>query len=165
MISLRLSVSALYLVRRVVERGHHAKVGHLCPCQRDGPGHVFANLVSRDNTDSQGCPNLPLQIVRSWVFVFSVGAKWTDISRGIMNESMPNHFVFPLEPLAAFAPWTASHGAIVGTLRGMDVGVGIQEILRLKRRSITPRESTNISCRVGCHSLDTHLVDNQSCRS
>lgn len=66
---------------------------------------------------------LPLEIVGSWIFVLSIWTEWTNVSRRLMNQSMSDHFVLPLESFAAFATWTALDRAVVRPILGMDIGM------------------------------------------
>ena len=59
---------------------------------------------------------LPLKIVRPWVFVFSVGTEGTDISRGIVDQTMSYHLVLPFEPFPTFASWAPFHAAIMWSI-------------------------------------------------
>ena len=65
--------------------------------------------------------NLPLQVVRSRVLVFSIGAERTHIARRIMYKAMPYHLVLAFEALSAFAAWTARDGAIMWAVLRMYV--------------------------------------------
>jgi len=67
--------------------------------------------------------NMSLQVIRSWVFVFTAGAVWTYIARRLMNKLMTDHFVFALEALAHFGALAAFDRAIVRTDGGVNGGV------------------------------------------
>jgi len=45
---------------------------------------------------------MSLEIVRPWVFVFSIRAEWTNIARRVVDETVPDHFILPLETLSPF---------------------------------------------------------------
>ena len=55
--------------------------------------------------------------------MLSVGTKWTNITRRVMDKSMPDHFILPLETFAAFTSRTSLHVAVMRTNRRMDVGM------------------------------------------
>jgi hypothetical protein len=57
--------------------------------------------------------NLPLEVVRSRVFVFSVWAKWAYVTRTLMNQSVTNHFDLPLKPFTAFSAWASCNWAVI----------------------------------------------------
>lgn len=69
--------------------------------QHGGLEHVcysvsFSMGISKKNT-LNARTNPPLEIIRSWVFMLLARAERTYISRRIMDEPMPNHFIFALE--------------------------------------------------------------------
>ena len=49
---------------------------------------------------------VPLQVIRPGVLVLSFGAKGTNVSRGFVDQAVSDHFVLPLEALAAFGAVT-----------------------------------------------------------
>lgn len=64
--------------------------------------------------------------------MLSLGAKWADIPRGLVDQPMPNHFVFPFKPLAAFGTITGLDRTVVGSILGMDIHVRALIMLSMK---------------------------------
>lgn len=96
----------------------------------------------------------PLQIVRTWVSVLFVRTERTDIARAVMNQSMSDHLVLPLEALASFTPRTIFNRTVVVSHLAMNIlmraktvstsrsGCMIdspQQVLRLERGGVTVR--------------------------
>ena len=67
--------------------------------------------------------DLPLQVVRSWISVFSIRTKRTYITRRVVNKSMTLHLVFALEAFPAFGTLAAFNGTVVRSFGGVDVHV------------------------------------------
>lgn len=80
-----------------------------------------------------------LQVVRSRVFMVSLGAKWANVAWRIVYEAVSNHLVLTLESFAAFSPRTPWNWAIVRPCLRMDVCVGIEQVLRLEGWCIATR--------------------------
>lgn len=99
----------------------------------------------------------PLKIVWSGILVFSIGTKWADVARRVMDEAMPDHFVLALEPLSTFASWTTLNAAVVWTILGMYICMRIQKILWYIRPTIARgiRVCLPVSEMVAHYSLDT----------
>ena len=76
--------------------------------------------------------DLPLEVVWSRVAVVSVGAERADVARRLVDQTVPDHLVFALEPLAAFAARATRDRAVVGPCRGVHVGVRVEQVLRLE---------------------------------
>jgi hypothetical protein len=70
-----------------------------------------------------GWKNVPLQIIRSGVFVLPIWTERTHIAGGLVHEAVSDHLVFTLEAFAAFASWAAFHWAEVWPCLRVDVGV------------------------------------------
>lgn len=51
-------------------------------------------------------------------------AERTDISRGIVNEAVSNHFIFTFEPLPTNASRAALNWTVVGAILRMHIGMG-----------------------------------------
>jgi hypothetical protein len=69
--------------------------------------------------------HVPLKIIRPWISVITVWTKGTDVSGGIVNEAMPNHFVLSLETFPSLASRTSLNRAVMWTGRRMNIGVRI----------------------------------------
>ena len=63
----------------------------------------------------------PLKIIWSWIFMLLARAEWAYIPRRIMDEAMPNHFIFALEPPPTRAPRTLFNRAIMGPILRMHI--------------------------------------------
>jgi hypothetical protein len=59
--------------------------------------------------------DVSLQVIRTGVLVLAVGTEGTDVAGGIVNQPVPDHFVFAFEAFAAFAAGATRHGTVVGT--------------------------------------------------
>ena len=68
---------------------------------------------------------------------------------------MPNHLVLALETLPPLCSWAALHWAVMRTCGGVDIGVRVQQILRLKGRRRAALESTNEALLRICDTIDT----------
>jgi len=68
-----------------------------------------------------GWKNVPLQIIGSWILMFSIRAEWTHIARRLMYEPVPNHLILSLEALAALRSRTACNRAVVWAIRRVNV--------------------------------------------
>lgn len=106
---------------------------------------------------------MSLQVVRSGVAVLLVWAEWTaksgsarslcvcvvfggvdgeqiclpDVAGTLVNEAMPDHLILPLESFPSGTSGALSHWTEVWSIRGMHVGVAVEQVLRLKRRCST----------------------------
>lgn len=69
--------------------------------------------------------HIPLKIIRTWIPVITVWTKGTDVSGGIVDEAMPDHFVLPLEAFPSLASRASLNRAVVWTGRRMNIGVRI----------------------------------------
>lgn len=97
------------------------------PLSKDFAQHwvvfVFVNVVNS---------NMSLQVIGSRVFVFPIWTKRADVARRIMDQSVPNHLVLPLESLASLTARTSLDRAVVWTGRRMHIGVRVKKILGLE---------------------------------
>lgn len=66
-----------------------------------------------------------------------------------MYYAMPDHLILPLESSAALAAGAAFYRTMIGSRSTMDVGVGVQEVLSLKRWRCASLKSTTILGRRG----------------
>ncbi|OWP00770.1 hypothetical protein B2J93_8461 [Marssonina coronariae] len=66
---------------------------------------------------------LPLKVIRAWILVLSVRAEGTHVAGRVVDEAVPDHLVFSLEPLPALASGAAFDAAVVGAVLGMYIGV------------------------------------------
>lgn len=62
-------------------------------------------------------------------------AKRTDVSRTAVHETVPDHFVLPLETFPAFAPRTAIDGTVMRSIRAVHVLMGPVEAMWLVCKS------------------------------
>ena len=87
--------------------------------------------------------------------MLSFGTERANIARRAMHQTMTNHFIFPLEAFPTFSPRTARHGAVMGTILRMHIGMRalssvswiqkdivrrvnlLEKVLGLKRRCCT----------------------------
>jgi hypothetical protein len=60
--------------------------------------------------------------------MFPIRTKRTNITRRSVDETVPDHFIFPLEALSAFAAGTVSYRAEMRASLGVDVVVGTGKI-------------------------------------
>lgn len=65
----------------------------------------------------------PLQIVWSRIFMLAIRAVRTHVAWRVVDEAVPDHFVFALEAPAAFATAAAFDGAVVRPVLRVDVGM------------------------------------------
>jgi hypothetical protein len=56
---------------------------------------------------------IPLQVIRSWIFVLPLWAEWTDISRRTMHQTMPDHLILSLEALSPLRSRAAFYRTIM----------------------------------------------------
>jgi hypothetical protein len=68
--------------------------------------------------------------------VLSIRAERAHVTWGIVNQAVPDHLILPLEALATLGAGATFHTAIVRTVRGMHVGMGVEEILRAHIRGL-----------------------------
>lgn len=70
--------------------------------------------------------------------MFPIRTEGTHVARRIMNKTMSNHLILPLESLPAFTPRTTLDTTVMRSMYRMDIGVGIQQILQsqIRLRSI-----------------------------
>lgn len=76
--------------------------------------------------------------------MLAVWAKWAHVSRRVMYQTMPDHFILAFESLSTLASRAALDRAVMRASRRVNVGVRIQQVLRLKRMGIAAVESANI---------------------
>lgn len=88
---------------------------------------IFLVVVSAD---------MSLEIVRSRVAVFAIGAERADVSRRVVDEPMSVHLILPLEAAAALSSRTALHRAEVGSCFRVNVLVRGKEVLGVERRRV-----------------------------
>lgn len=74
---------------------------------------------------------LPLQIVRSRVFVLLVWTEWAYISRRIMDEAVSDHLILPFESFPAGSTRTASYGTEMRTILRMNICMGAVHAISL----------------------------------
>jgi hypothetical protein len=60
--------------------------------------------------------NLPLKIIRSWVFLLGIGTEWADVSWALVDKTMAYHLVLLFEPLSTFAPYATSDWTIMRSI-------------------------------------------------
>lgn len=73
----------------------------------------------------------PLEIIRPGILVLLIRTEWTDITRRIMHQAMPHHFIFALEAFPTHATWTAFYRTEMRPLLGMDVRMRAVDVRRL----------------------------------
>lgn len=73
-----------------------------------------------------------------------VGAERANIARGVVYQAMTDHLILPLEALAPFATGTPFHRTIVWPFLRMNVGVGIEKVLRLEGGRAATRHFANV---------------------
>lgn len=66
---------------------------------------------------------LPLQIIGPRVLVLAIGTEGADIARRCMNETVPYHFVLPLETLPTLTARTAGNRTIMRSTLRVYVGM------------------------------------------
>lgn len=57
----------------------------------------------------------PLQVVGPWILVLTIGTKWADISRTLVDEPMPYHLVLTFEAFTSFTSWAICDRAEMGS--------------------------------------------------
>ena len=146
---------------RVFVRGRRAVPGRPCPCLHGGLGRALRPVSSRSWLNGADMRvDLPLEIVWSGVAVVPVRAERADIARRFVNQTMPNHLVFALEPLAAFAARATRDWAVVGPCRGVHVGVRVEQVLRLEwLRGAAGNLADVASGWANSHAVDAHPVE------
>lgn len=87
----------------------------------------------------------PLKIIRTWISVFALRTKWTDISWASVDQPVSNHFILSLETLPSFRPRAVRHWAVVGSVLSMYV------VVRALNSKLNLHSTTQI---LGCHSLE-----------
>jgi hypothetical protein len=114
------------------EQAHRASLDRLCLCRHDARVHVYRIRVSLfPHLLRNNCWRLciPLQVVRPWVFMFSIRTKGTNVTRRLVDEAMTYHLVLPFEPLSALSPRAAVDRAVVRSALRVNVCVrAIDEI-------------------------------------
>lgn len=65
--------------------------------------------------------SLPLEVVRTRISVLLVRTEGADVARRIVNQTVPNHLVFPFESIATWPSWAAWLGTEMRSKLGMDV--------------------------------------------
>ena len=68
--------------------------------------------------------DVSLQIIRPWVSVFTIWAKWTHIAGRFVDQAVPYHFVLSFEALACIGAWAVRHGAVVRPRLRVNCGMG-----------------------------------------
>ncbi len=53
--------------------------------------------------------------------MFSFGTERTYVARGLVDQTMSDHLIFPLEPLTPFRTVTSLHRTVVGSVLRVDV--------------------------------------------
>ena len=81
---------------------------------------------------------LPLEVIRPGILVFSLRTEWTDVAWRLMDQAMPDHFVFSLEPFTAFRTAAGLDWAIMWPNLRMYVhvraGVGVSmELFKVRK--------------------------------
>lgn len=78
---------------------------------------------------SESSEDLPLKVIGSRILVFSVGTERAHVPRRVMDKTMSNHLILPLETLPTFTARTTFHATIMWSVRGMHICMRIEEIL------------------------------------
>lgn len=55
--------------------------------------------------------------------MFSIRAKWADVARRCMYQTMSDHFIFSFEAFPIFPSWAARDGTVVWSTLRVYVGV------------------------------------------
>ena len=105
------------------------------------------------------CVDLPLEVVWSRVAVVSVGAERADVARRFVDQTVPDHLVFALEPLAAFAARATRDRAVVGPCRGVHVGVRVEQVLCLEWLRGAAGNLADVAPGWDGHAVDAHPVE------
>jgi hypothetical protein len=71
--------------------------------------------------NSERTKNIPLEVIRTRVFVLLVVAKRADITWRIVNKPMPYHFIFALKALATLGSGTSFDGTKIRAVVGVYV--------------------------------------------
>jgi hypothetical protein len=74
-------------------------------------------------------PDMSLQIVWPRILVFSIRTEGADVAGGVVDEAVTYHFVFALEPFAAFRAGAATHGAVMRPVLRVDIRMGAKGVL------------------------------------
>lgn len=53
-----------------------------------------------------------------------IGTEGTDITRRVMHQAMPHHFIFALEPFPSQSSWTPFHGTEMRPILRVHIGMG-----------------------------------------
>lgn len=110
---------------QVVETGPVSIQDLLFAYQHGGLEHVYYSVsFSRGifkKSTLNARTNPPLEIIWSWIFMLLARAEWAYISRRIMDEPMPNHFIFALESPPTRTPRTPFNWAIMGPFLRMHI--------------------------------------------
>jgi hypothetical protein len=80
---------------------------------------------------------LPLKIIRSRVLVLSIWTERTDISWGVVNETVTDHLVFSLEASTSFSPRASLDRAIMWSDGGVNIGMGTISISESQKKTLT----------------------------
>ena len=67
--------------------------------------------------------NIPLQIVRSWISVLTLGTKGTNVAGRLMHETVADHLILALEALPTFGTGARLDRAIMWATLRVNVGV------------------------------------------
>jgi hypothetical protein len=113
------STSVVYYHFQDVAPVHLSTLDHHSPCLHDRRARVLHKHISHLHIfrEHSGC--LPLQIVWSWIFVFSIRAERAHVAWKLMRKTMSYHLILPLEAFPVFGPRTARYRAVVRTLLRM----------------------------------------------
>lgn len=65
--------------------------------------------------------------------MFSIRTERTNIAWRVVDQTMSDHLILSLEPLSTFTAWASLYTAVVRSIRRVNIGVGIQEILTYVR--------------------------------
>jgi hypothetical protein len=76
--------------------------------------------------------------------MFSVRTEWTNVAWRVMNKTMSDHLILPLETLSAFTSRASLYTAVVWPIRRVNIGMGVQEILGLCQISKQNTKSINL---------------------
>lgn len=76
---------------------------------------------------------MSLKIVRTGIFMLLVRTEWTDVAWGVMYQAMSHHFILALESFASDATRATIHRTEMWPVLRVYIGMGIKEILCLKR--------------------------------
>lgn len=152
-----LVVSDRDLARPVVEQARRAVEDRPYPCPRDGHERALVSSLAQEPT-LWTIRDIPLEVIRPGVLVLPVWAKGANIAGGIVDKSMTDHLVFPLEAFASLASWTSRDGAVVRPRGRVNVCMGIEKVLRLERSRSAALERAPIHGRLNSQTLDAHAL-------